>query len=254
MRSLNRTAGGRRNRSVLARAIMVAAAVGAYGLSYGVLGVAAGLSPALTTLSSVIVLAGGSQFAFVGVLAAGGSPFAGAIGGLLLNVRFLAFSLAIAPHLGRTSLGRALLDSYLVVDEPVALALAEPDAVRRTFRLTGLAVVIAWISMTALGAYGGRLLGDLRTYGLDAAFPAGFLALLAPWLRTRAGRIAAGVGAGLALVLTPVAPPGVAILTASVGALVALVVCPSDAPPAVAPDAVRSPGRLRGSRRDGAAP
>lgn len=203
-------------------AIAVAAAVAAYGLSYGVLAVAAGLSPAWATASSVLVLAGGSQFAFVAVLAAGGNPFAGAVGGLLLNVRYLAFGLSIAQALPRGPLPRRFLDAYRIVDESVALALAAgPDApageVARRFRRVGTAVVIAWIGATALGAFGGTLLGDPRTLGLDAAFPAGFVALLAPWLRDPSGRRTAALGAVLAVATTPLLPPGVPLLIAGLG-------------------------------------
>jgi predicted branched-subunit amino acid permease len=224
---------------VLPSAIPVALAVGAYGVSYGVLAVAAGLSPAVALLSSVIVLAGGSQFAFVGVLAVGGNPFAGAVGGLLLNTRLIPFGLAIARHLPPAPLPRRLLDSYLVVDESVALALAGPQrGVVRRFRITAWCVIVAWLGATALGAYGGQLLGDPRTLGLDAAFPAGFLALLAPWLRTKPGRIAAATGTLLALALTPITPPGVPIIAASLGAVVALrfaPALPAEAPPATQP-------------------
>ncbi len=250
---------------VVGQVVPISLAVGAYGLSYGVLATAAGLSPGLATLSSVVVLAGGSQFAFVGVLAAGGHPMTGALGGLLLNLRYLAFGLAIAPHLSRGPWWRRALDSYLLVDESVALALggsqhkraerrhsqdpgrtvvsndgsgtsddegALADAtgderlptltVAGRYRRVGLGVVIAWIGATAVGAYGGQLLGDPERFGLDAAFPAGFLALLAPWLRQRSGQVAAAVGVLLALALTPVAPPGIPILAAGLGAVVAL--------------------------------
>jgi predicted branched-subunit amino acid permease len=216
---------------IAAKAFPVGLAVGAYGLSYGVLAVAAGLSPLAATVSSLVVLAGGSQFAFVGVLAAGGNPFAGAVGGLLLNLRYLAFGFAIAPHLPRGPLRRRAVDSYLVVDESVALALAGPvDQVGRRFRITGWTVVVAWIAATAVGAYGGQLLGDPAVLGLDAAFPAGFLALLAPWLRDRRGRVAAATGVLLALALTPVTPPGVPILAAGLGALVAMRIPTAAAP------------------------
>lgn len=208
--------------------LAIAGAVGAYGISYGVLAVAAGLSPLVATLSSVVVLAGGSQFAFVAVLAAGGAPIAGAIGGILLNVRYAVFGLAIAGALPRSPLPRRMLDAYLVVDESVALALgaaargAQPATVTRTFRRIGWSVALAWIAMTALGAFGGQLLGDPRSLGLDAAFPAGFLALLAPWLRSPAGRRAAAAGAVLAIVLVPLTPPGVPIIAAGLGALAGL--------------------------------
>lgn len=204
--------------------VAVALAVGAYGISYGVLATAAGLSPLLATLSSVLVLAGGSQFAFVAVLAAGGNPLAGAVGGLLLNVRYVAFGLAIAQALPRGPLPRRLADAYLVVDESVAMAVgaagrgASSAEVTTRFRRIGVAVASAWIAMTALGAYGGQLIGDPEALGLDAAFPAGFIALLAPWLRSPAGRRAAVAGAVLAIALTPVTPAGVPLLAAALGA------------------------------------
>lgn len=226
MSPLSRTPGrGRRVDPMVASVVPVAAAVAAYGLSFGVLAVAAGLPPWLAVASSVLVFAGSAQFAFVGVLAAGGNPLAGAASGLLLNLRYLAFGVAIAAHLPGGRLLRRAVDGHLVIDESVALALGGPrDDVVRRFRLTGYAVLVGWVGATALGAYGGQLLGDPRSLGLDAAFPAGFLALLAPWLRARQGRIAAAVGAGLALVLLPIAPPGVPVLAAALGALVALAV------------------------------
>ncbi|MEX1177834.1 MAG: AzlC family ABC transporter permease [Nitriliruptor sp.] len=225
----------------------VAFAVGAYGLSYGVLATAAGLSPLVATLSSLLVLAGGSQFAFVAVLAAGGAPLTGAVGGLLLNVRYAAFGLAIAQVLPRAPLPRRLVDGYIVVDESVALALGAagrgepPEAVTARFRLVGYAVAASWIGMTALGAYGGRLIGDPEVYGLDAAFPAGFLALLAPWLRTPAGRRAAAAGALLAVVLTPIAPPGVPLLAAAFGALASYGAPPPRSPTPRSPDVPELP-------------
>lgn len=217
----------RPTRALVAEATPIGLAVGAYGLSFGVLAVSAGLEPWVATLTSVIVLAGGSQFAFIGVLAAGGAPLAGTAAGLMVNARFLGFGFAIAPHLDGGPWWRRAVDAYLLVDESVALALARRDAdVTRRFRVTGWTVVVTWVAATVLGAYGGSLLGDLEALGLDAAFPAGFLALLAPWLRTRRGRVAAAVGAALALGLQPVLPPGAEILAASLGALAAVAVRP----------------------------
>lgn len=202
------------------RAMALGAAVGVFGLSFGVLAVAAGLPPWLTILTSLLVLAGGAQFAFIAVIGAGGAPLAATVSGLLLNLRFVPFGLALAPRLPAAPLWRRLVDSYLLVDESVALGLAGPaEGTARRFRLGGWAVVVTWIGGTTVGAYGGQLL-DPERFGLDAAFPAGFLALLAPWLRTRAGQVAAVAGVLLALSLTPVAPPGVSIVAAGLGALV----------------------------------
>lgn len=219
---------GAPTRSILVEALPIGAAVAAYGLSYGVLAVAAGVPAWLATATSLVVLAGGSQFAFIGVLAAGGAPLAGAAAGLLVNARYVAFGFAIAAHLPGGSRLRRLLDGYLVVDESVALALGRGEQDRpRRFRLAGWTVMVAWVAASALGAYGGALIGDPGTFGLDAAFPAGFLALLAPWLRTRQGRVAALLGAALALGLSPLTPPGVPIVAASLGAVVAMLIPPT---------------------------
>lgn len=235
MRPLNRTTPmPSRHPLGIAQAIPVGLAVAAYGLSFGVLAVTGGMSPLLATLSSALVLAGGSQFAFVGVLAAGGNPMTGAIGGLLLNVRYLAFGVAIAPHLPPSSVTRRARDAYLIVDESVGLGLAAPAGqVARRFHVVGATVAVSWIAATAIGAYAGPLLGDPEALGLDAAFPAGFLALLAPWLRERPGQVAAVVGVALALALTPIAPPGVPILAAALGALVAMRVVPRPTAPGI---------------------
>ncbi|MFA9428667.1 AzlC family ABC transporter permease [Egicoccus sp. AB-alg2] len=234
---------------IVARTLPVAVAVAAYGVSFGVLAVAAGLSPLLATLSSLLVCAGGSQFAFIGVLAAGGSPMTGAVGGLLLNLRFLAFGLAMRQHLPRdASRPRRLADAHLVVDETVALTLAGPDDHRpRRFRVIGVTLVSTWVVTTAIGAYGGSRLGDLDAWGLDVAFPAGFVALLAPWLRTRRGKVAAAVGGLIALALTPLLPPGIPVVVAAAGAALALRV-PEPAPaPDTRPTSARPTGTADGA-------
>jgi predicted branched-subunit amino acid permease len=79
-----------------------------------------------------------------------------------------------------------------------------------------------WIIGTAIGALAGDVIGDPKTFGLDALFPAFFLALLVEELRRPGGRGAAAIGALVALVLTPIAPPGIPILAASLGALIGL--------------------------------
>lgn len=208
--------------AMAARVAPLAVAVGVFGLSFGVLAASAGLSPGAACAMSALVFAGGSQFAAVGVVAAGGSPLAAVASGLLLNARYLAFGVAMAPHLRGGPLRRAAA-AFFVIDESVALALAEPDdRAARMFWWTGTMLGIAWIAGTAAGALAGAAIGDPRVYGLDAAFPAGFLALLAPLLDRRRARVAAAVGGVVAVALLPFAPPGVPVLAAAVGAAVAL--------------------------------
>lgn len=168
---------------------------------------------------SLVVYAGSAQFSAVGVLLAGGGPFAAAATGLLLNTRTAAFSLAVADLLGPGRAAR-LLGAHLVTDETVAFALAQPDPARRraAFWISGLGLFAVWNAGVLAGALAGTALGDTAAYGLDAAFPAVLVALVLPSLRKEPPlRRAAALGALLALAATPAVPAGVPVLLALAG-------------------------------------
>jgi predicted branched-subunit amino acid permease len=201
------------------RAVIVGFAVGAFGVAFGVAATAAGLPGWFAVLSSVVVFAGASQFAFVAVAAAG-DPFTGAVSGILLNLRIIAFSLALAPRLGPASLPGRLLDGYLITDESAAIAFeGERAGTRRRLRIAGASVGLFWVASTALGAYGGDLLGDVGALGLDVAFPAAFIALLGPALRRPIGRRIAIGGGLLAAVAMQVLPAGLTVLAAGLAVI-----------------------------------
>ena len=218
--SAEREAPKRGGGSTARDALAIGAATGVFGVSFGVLAVAAGLSVGMTCASSLLVFTGASQFAAVGVIGAGGSPVAAVAGGLLLAARNTAYGLALAP-LVRGGPLRRLLGAQLVIDESTAMATAreDPDDARRAFWLTGLAVFTLWNLGTLIGALAGGALGDPEALGLDAAFPAAFLALLAPQLRRAGAGAAALAGALLAVALVPFAPPGLPILAAALGVI-----------------------------------
>ncbi|MDA3023182.1 MAG: AzlC family ABC transporter permease [Actinomycetota bacterium] len=203
----------------LLQAVVVGLAVAAFGIAYGVAAVSAGMPAWLAVLSSVVVFAGASQFAFVAVTASA-DPLTGAISGILLNLRIIAFSLALAPRLGPAPLAGRILDSYLITDESTALAFeGDRTGTRRRLRIAGASVWLFWVAPTALGAYGGDLLGDVRIYGLDVAFPAAFVALLAPALR-RPGGLPIALSAGLiALLGMQALPTGPVVLLAGLAVL-----------------------------------
>jgi 4-azaleucine resistance transporter AzlC len=195
-------------------------AVGIYGVSFGVLAVAAGLSPAQACVMSMLVFTGASQFAFVGVLAGGGGALAAMGPAVMLAVRNAAYGLSLTPILPRRVRDRALL-SQLVIDESTAMARAhdDPGAARRAFLLTGISVWLCWNAGTLAGALLGGGLGDPRAFGLDAMFPAAFLALLAPQLRRPGAPVAAVAGAMVAFALLPFAPAGVPVIAALAGVI-----------------------------------
>ena len=202
----------------LTTAAGIGVAVGVYGISYGVLAVAAGVSPAQACVMSMLVFTGASQFAFVGVLAGGGGALAAIAPAVMLAVRNAAYGLSLAPILPGRLRDRALL-AHLVIDESTAMARAEddPGTARRAFLATGVSVWLGWNAGTLVGALVGGGLGDPRTLGLDAMFPAAFLALLAPQLRRRGAPAAAIAGATIALAALPVAPAGLPVIAAIAG-------------------------------------
>lgn len=196
-------------------------AVGVFGASFGVLATTAGLTVAQACAMSVLVFTGASQFAVVGVIGSGGSLGSALGSALLLAARNAAYGVALAPTVARRSLGRRLLAAQLVIDESTAMAMAQPGRRAREQALwtTGVAVFVCWNVATALGAVVGDAIGDPEALGLDAAFPAGFVALAVPHLRTRAGRVAALGGVLIALALVPLAPAGVPIVAAALAVL-----------------------------------
>jgi 4-azaleucine resistance transporter AzlC len=202
----------------LSSAAGIGIAVGVYGISFGVLAVAAGLSPAQACVMSMLVFTGASQFAFIGVLAGGGGALAAMGPAVMLAMRNAAYGLSLVPILPKRLRDRALL-AHLVIDETTAMARAQddPGMARRAFLATGISVWLCWNAGTLIGALIGGGLGDPRALGLDAMFPAAFLALLAPQLRRPGAPVAAVAGAMIAVAVLPFAPAGVPVIAALAG-------------------------------------
>jgi len=202
-------------RRTLSGAAGIGLAVGVYGISFGVLAVTAGLSTLQACVMSMLVFTGASQFAFIGVIAGGGGALAAIGPAVVLALRNTAYGLSLAPILPGRLRDRAIV-AQLVIDESTAMARAqdEPRAAWRAFLATGVSVWLCWNAGTLVGALLGGGLGDPRSLGLDAMFPAAFLALLAPQLRRPGAPVAAVVGAMIALVLLPFVPAGVPVVAA----------------------------------------
>ena len=193
------------------------------GASFGAITIAYGLPAWVPFVMSTVVFAGGAQFLAVGLIAAG-NPVAAVLAGLLLNARHLPFGLAVAQTVGPRWRDR-LVGSHLMTDEVVAFTLREPDPARRrhTYWLIGITLFTSWNAGTALGVLLGGATGDPAAFGLDAAFPAGIVALILPSLRDRDTRLVALSGAALAVLVTPIVPAGLPVLCALLGLFALLV-------------------------------
>jgi predicted branched-subunit amino acid permease len=209
------TTAGADRRAVIRDSLGVGIATGLYGTSFGAVSVAAGLSVAQTCALSLVMFTGASQFALVGVLAAGGTPLSSALTALLLGSRNTLYGLRVGPLLGYRGV-RRVAGAHLLLDESTAMSINRPDRTlaRVGFVATGLSVFVLWNLFTLLGAVAGEALGDPETYGLDAAVGAAFLALLWPRLSDSVNRGVALAAAALALTLVPFTPAGLPVLAA----------------------------------------
>ncbi|MBD3942304.1 AzlC family ABC transporter permease [Microbacterium sp. NEAU-LLC] len=216
--------GAAQARRAVREALGVALATSAYGISFGALAVAAGLDVWQTCVLSLAMFTGGSQYAFVGIIGAGGlaavpSAIASAA---LLGVRNIAYGIRMSPVIGAGFFKRAAAAQF-TIDESTAVSLAQSTQRARTlgFWVTGIGIYVGWNLSTLAGALLGDVLGDPRAYGLDAAAAAAFLALLWPRLRARQPIVVGVAAAVIATVLTPVLMPGLPVIVA---ALVAILV------------------------------
>lgn len=209
-------------RDVVRASVVIGVASGIYAVSFGVVSVSAGASVLQTCLLSLLVFTGASQFSAVSVISAGGSVASAVSGGLLLAARNGVYGLALSPSV-KGSLGRRMLAAQFVIDETTAMTSAAPDQRSKDWAFWSCAVMLfgCWNLGTLVGALAGSSI-DPETFGLDAAFPVVFVAMVAPHLATRSGRRAALVGAAVTIVLTPFLPIGLPILLSSVGVFVGL--------------------------------
>ncbi|MEU0088695.1 AzlC family ABC transporter permease [Streptomyces sp. NPDC006274] len=210
---------GKPDSAVVRDALGVGTAVGLSGFAFGVTSAGAGLTLLQTCALSLLVFTGASQFALVGAIAAGGNPLAAVAGAFFLGVRNAFYGLRLSQLLALPRLVRPLA-AHWVIDETTAVALAQPTrrSVRIGFTVTGVTLYVLWNLTTLLGALGAEALGDTNAWGLDAAGPAVFLALLAPMLRTATERAVGALAVLLGLGFLPVLPAGVPVLVAALAA------------------------------------
>jgi 4-azaleucine resistance transporter AzlC len=206
-----------------ARAVApLAVAAGSFGAAFGVLAETAGMDSLAAIVMSATTFAGAAQFAATSVLDEGGSVLAAVAAAVLLNARYGAISLAVAPAFTGSRV-RRLLESQLIVDESWAVSQVGGGRIERRVLIgAGLMLFPFWVGGTALGVLFGDVLGDPERLGLDAAFPALFIALVATQLVSRRAVLAAVAGGVVAFVLLPLTPPGVPVIAASAVCLVGL--------------------------------
>jgi predicted branched-subunit amino acid permease len=197
--------------------------VGAYGLAFGAASISAGFSVLQTCLISLIMFSGGSQFALVGVIGAGGTAISAIATAGLLGVRNMLYGLRMAPLVKAKGFKR-IIAAQVTIDESTGVALSQEKlgekAMVQGFWLTGIGVYIFWNLFTFAGAIGAQAIGNPAAWGLDAAVPAAFLGLLWPRLESKTDRIVAVAAIALSLALSPYVAAGLPIIATTLLALV----------------------------------
>ncbi|HEV3504945.1 MAG TPA: AzlC family ABC transporter permease [Actinomycetes bacterium] len=192
----------------------------AFGVSFGVLARAAGMGRVAPVVMSLTTFAGSAQFAVASILGAGGGLVTAIVAAVLLNLRYGPIGLSAATTFAGPWWRRALY-AQLIVDESWAIAQRDDGRLDRHLLIgAGLLLLVGWTTGTVIGTLAGDLVADPASLGLDAAFPALFLALLWPQVRERSRLLAALGGAVIALALMPVTGPGIPIVAASLACLV----------------------------------
>jgi len=207
------------DRGVIKAIVLVCLADGIVGLSYGSLAAAQGFPLWVPIALSTLVLAGASEFLFIGIVAGGGSPLTAAAAGLLVNARHLPFGIAVKDLVGQG--GHSLLGCHIMNDESVVFGISQPGLQQRrvAYWLCGLGIFAVWPLTVIGGAMIGRFIPDVSAIGLDAVFPAILIALIFPALRKRRTRIPALAGTALSVAVTPFVPAGMPVLFSLLGLL-----------------------------------
>jgi 4-azaleucine resistance transporter AzlC len=240
------------DRATLRDIALVCLADAVVGASFGAITVSGGLPEWLPVAMSLLIFAGGAQFAAAGVMLAGGGPAAAILAGLVLNTRLFPYGLAVPDVLGDTWLAR-LAGAHVLTDESVAFALRQPDRARRraAFWTCGVGLFATWNLAVAAGMAAGRLIGNAGAIGLDAVFPAVLVALVMPALADRGVRDAALVGAATAVAASVLLPAGIPLLLSLSGLVLTLPRCRCRSDD-LRPARIRTRPRAHGERGAGA--
>lgn len=168
------------------------------GMAYGVLAGRAGLGAVNILAMSLLVYAGSAQLVAVGLFAGGASGLGIVLTTLVVNLRHVLFSAAVAPFLSGWRRRELAAFAMELTDETFALhavRFGRGDRTPRSALSVNVLAQAAWVAGTALGIALGDALGDGRALALDFALPGMFVALLAGQLSSRSRMVAAVAGA-----------------------------------------------------------
>ena len=180
-------------------------AVVPFGLVTGVAMAAGGIPPLQAMAMSVLVYAGASMLAAMQLIVEGAPALVVVLAAFIVNLRLLMYSASIRPYFAGEPLGRRLLVSYALVDNPYALFIqrfgTHPGAAGKFDYFAGLAIPVwlSWQAAVGAGLAAGNQLP--AAWKLEFAASLAFIAMSVPLLRDKPA-VAAAISAGITAVLS----------------------------------------------------
>ena len=215
--------------------------VAPFGLVAGATPAANGLGADVAIGFSVIVFAGASQLAAIGILSDGGSALVAVLAACTINLRMLLYSASLAPYFTRARMGHRMAVAYLLTDQAYAVSITgwqgedpaddRPMTARRRWSFylgAGLSLWAVWQVSTVIGLLIGRALPP--EVHLEFAVPLVFLVLLVPTMTTRPAVVAAAFGGGAAVLAGELGAGPLSIIIGSLVGIVAGAIADTDSP------------------------
>jgi 4-azaleucine resistance transporter AzlC len=193
-----------------------------FGIVCGVGALSAGVSPLAALAMSLIMFSGAAQIAATQLIA-DGAPFAVIVlTCLVLSLRFLMYSAAMAPHLRSLDSRWRNLLAFLLTDQAFAATIrrfgesADLRANASYYLGTGALLWVTWGISTLIGVLLGSVIPS--SWQLEFVVPLCFIAILAPLLRDRVTIVVFAVAA-IAVVALDALPMRLSLICAGLLAI-----------------------------------
>lgn len=178
-----------------------------FGLIFGTLAGAAGLTLWQAFGMSALVYAGSAQLVVLSLLGSGASLLVILLTTFIINLRHVLYSATLQPHVGQLPQRWRILLAFWLTDETFAVVqrfyLLHGDRPLAQWYWLGVAssLYACWVLSSLAGVLFGQAVPDLASWGLEFAMLATFIGIVIPLLRNQP-QLAAALAAGAVALAT----------------------------------------------------
>jgi 4-azaleucine resistance transporter AzlC len=191
-----------------------------FGIIYGAVAVANGLSPAAAQGMSLFVFAGSAQFIAAGLVAEGLPVGLIILTTFVVNLRHALYAASLAPFMKHLPQRWLIPLGFWLTDESYAATIGrfnEPDdsPYKHWFYFgSAVAMYTNWQICTLIGILAGQQIPDPQGWGLDFAMVVTFIGIIVPLVKNRPALVSVVV-AGVVSVLAPGLPNKLGLMAAA---------------------------------------